>query len=514
MIADCIRIPAPKTFTWLIAIAAIIVTGCSKTDPADGAPTIVTQAEQQSTEQPNIVLIMADDLGWADVGYHGGDINTPAIDKLANEGVRLNRFYAYPACTQTRGALISGQRMRSVGLVEPMPPWTDAGLPLNITTLADQLSEANYATWKVGKWHLGDHYVEQFPTERGFDHFYGFLGGEVNYDTHVFVSALDWQRNGETVEEEGYATHLLTAEALRLLGEQHPVGRPFFLDLSYNAPHTPLQAPEAALEEYSHIENYDRRRYAAMTTEMDSGIAQVMQAIKARPDADRTLVIFMSDNGGSTKFGASNSPLKGAKTSQYEGGIRVPAIAWWPSKLKGGLREQIMSVHDIYPTLLGLAGTSVEAAPELSGADLWPAISRDESISRAEPIAFALMIPGMPGTPATYSASVIHEGWKLIEVSKFLRKAPTAEEKYQLLKRELYDINNDPSEQHNLAISNPEKASELVALLQAVPMGEPIGFVPPPRDWKLGLAPGAEPDNSPPTRKPVVEAARERSANR
>lgn len=507
------RSSIPAAVRWVIVIAVIVVGGCSKSGPESSVASDESQPDSQSPNQPNIVLIMADDLGWGDVGYHGGDIKTPAIDALANEGVQLNRFYAYPACTQTRGALMSGQRMRSVGLIEPMPPWTDAGLPLDISTLADQLHAVNYATWKVGKWHLGDHYVEQFPTERGFDHFYGSLGGEINYNTHVFASALDWQRNGETLEEEGYATHLLTAEAVRLLGE-HPTDRPYFLDLSYNAPHTPLQAPETALEEYSHIENYNRRRYAAMVTEMDSGIAQVIEAIQARADADRTLVIFMSDNGGSIKFGASNSPLIGGKASQYEGGIRVPAIAWWPSSLESGLRNQFMSVHDIYPTLLGLAGSPVEVTPELTGVNLWPAISRDETVSRSEPIAFALMMPGKPGTPATYSASVIHEGWKLIEVSKFIRRAQTPEKKYPLQARELYNILNDPLEQNNQAADEPEKLAELIAMLQAIPMGKPIGFKPPPPDWKLGLMPGAEPDPNPPTRKPVVEAARDRSTNK
>lgn len=507
-----LRSPALGMDYSLFVSAILIVAGCFTASEAISAAPDVKAPHEQSFKQPNIVLIMADDLGWGDVGYHGGEIKTPAIDGLAEEGVRLNRFYTYPACTQTRGALLSGQRMRSVGLVEPMPPWTDAGLPLDISTLADQLRAANYATWKVGKWHLGDHYVEQFPTQRGFDHFYGSLGGEINYYSHVFASALDWQRNGKTLTEEGYSTHLLTAEAVRLLGE-HPTDRPYFLDLSYNAPHTPLQAPEATLEEYSHIENYNRRRYAAMVAELDRGIAQVVEAIEGRDDANRTLVIFMSDNGGSLKFGASNSPLKGGKTSQYEGGLRVPAIAWWPAQLESGIRDQIMSVHDIYPTLLGLAGSTVDTNSKLPGVNVWPTITNNESISRDEPIAFALMIPGMPGTPATYSASVIQDGWKLIEVSQFNRMAQSAEEKYQLRARELYDIDKDPLEKTNLAEAEPDKLSEFVALLQGIPMGKPIGFKPPPPDWKLRLMPGAEPDLNPPTRKPVVEAARERSAN-
>ena len=478
---------------------------------ADVATEVVVQGSAEE-RKPNIVLIMADDMGWGDAGYHGGEINTPSIDSLAAEGIRLNRMYAYPACTQTRAALLSGQRMRTMGLVEPLPPWTEAGLPLDVDTLAELLQAENYATWKVGKWHLGHHYVEQFPNQRGYDHFYGFLSGEVNYFTHVFQSALDWQRNGEVAIEEGYVTDLLTDEAVRLLNE-HPTDKPFFLDLSYSAPHTPLQAPEEAMAEYAHIEDYNRQRYAAMLTEMDLGIAKVIDAIKQRPDADRTLVIFLSDNGGSNDFGASNYPLKGVKTSQYEGGIRVPAIAWWPGTLDTGIRDQIISVHDLYPTLLSLAGSDTEHSPEITGVNIWPSIVDDSSVNRTEPIVLALMIPGRPGTPATYGVSIIDGDFKLIEMYSYRMMAPSNSEKYQLTSRELYNIVDDPLEQVDLVSSNPEKVDELSALLEAVPMGEPIGFMPPPSDWTLAITPGAEPNDSPPTREPLLEAARERSLN-
>ena len=508
-------------YAGFLAVLVLAVSGCESetlngsampvesTEPTMSAAIGATGSELAA--KPNIVVIMADDLGWGDVGYQGGDIPTPSIDALASESLQLGRFYTYPACTQTRAAFMSGQRMRTVGLLEPMPPWTDAGLPLGIETLAERLQENGYATWKVGKWHLGDHYVEQFPNQRGFDHFYGSLGGEVNYFTHTFVSALDWQRNGETIEEPGYVTHLLTGEALRLL-ESHPEGEPFFLDLSYTAPHTPLQAPEETLAEFAHIENERRRLYSAMVAEMDRGIEQVIDAIRNREDADRTLILFMSDNGGISMFGADNGSLKGGKASQNEGGLRVPALVSWPGEIEAGVSEQFMGIHDLFPTLLSLTGAEVPTSPNLVGENVWGALTEGETIERDEPLVFALIMPSMPGQPATYSASVIHEGWKLIALAEYYLMAPANTERYGPFRYELYNLIEDPFENQNRLQDEPAIAQQMMEMLDAVPMGEPIGFKPPPPDWTLPLLPGAEPDNGPPTRMPVVEAARQRSA--
>ncbi len=466
----------------------------------------------EQTVPPNIVLVIADDLGWSDVGFNGGEIATPAIDALAAEGLRLDRFYTYPACTPTRAALISGQRMRTMGLIEPIPPWSDAGLPLNVETLPEALSEAGYRTWKVGKWHLGDHYPEQFPNQRGFDHFYGFLSGEVNYYTHLFVAALDWQRNGETLREPGYATHLLTDEAVRLLAS-HTSDAPFFLDLSYNAPHTPLQAPDAAVAEYAHIEDVNRRRYAAMVSELDKGIGKVMQAIQSRPDADNTLVMFMSDNGGKPEFGASNAPLKGGKASHHEGGIRVPAVLWWPGVVPSGMRQHMISVHDLYPTLLTLAGAPPDSSEQRPGVDFWSAVLANAALEREQPIAFAIILPGPPGTPATYISSVLVDGWKLMEVGSYTYGAAPAE-RYRLRSRALYNVLEDPSELRDLSVNQPQRVEMLTAALHEIPAGQPIGFRPPPKDWKFPLRPSAEPDNGPAERTAIVEAARQRAGQR
>ena len=464
---------------------------------------------------PNIILIMADDLGWNDLGYQGSEIRTPAIDRLAEEGVRLNRLYAYPTCTQTRGAILSGERMLSLGLIEPTPPWSSAGLPLGIPTLADELREAGYATWKLGKWHLGEHFAEQSPNARGFDHFYGFLGGEINHYTHALLSRLDWQRNGASVREAGYATDLLTAEAIRLL-KSHPAGKPFFLDLSYGAPHTPLQAPEDTLAAYSEIEDDHRRRYAAMVSALDANLGAVIQAVKQRPDAGNSLVLFMSDNGGDLNFGADNAPLKGGKATAYEGGIRVPGVAWWPGRLPAGeLREQFISAHDLHPSFRALAGLPPSAGPRKGGQrvgqkvgqNVWPSIASNAAIERRHPIVLGFAVRDL-------RTALIQDGWKLARVLQFNRMAEPAKQIGEVVSQELYNLIEDPYETEDLAASHPQKLAELAALMDAVPLGLPIGVGPPPKDWTGPIAPSAEPDNSEPRKTPKAEAAKERSARR
>lgn len=172
---------------------------------------------------PNIVLILADDLGWNDVGYHGSEIRTPNIDRIAREGVELDRFYVYPSCTPTRAALLTGQSSLSTGMTSPLPGFAAAGLPLDRTLLPERLRDAGYQTFMVGKWHLGASTPEYFPHNRGFDHFYGHLGGLLDYFEHSVLGAIDWQRNGVTVREEGYTTELITAEAVKLVVHPSPL---------------------------------------------------------------------------------------------------------------------------------------------------------------------------------------------------------------------------------------------------------------------------------------------------
>ncbi|MGI9262580.1 MAG: sulfatase-like hydrolase/transferase, partial [Woeseiaceae bacterium] len=226
---------------------------------------------------PNLVIFIADDMGWGDVGYHGSEIRTPSIDRLAAEGVALERFYAHPACSPTRGALMTGRSPLQTGVLIPFEPWFSSGLPLKEKLLPEYLKDVGYQTFAVGKWHLGPNRLAYHPTSRGFDHFYGHLGGFINYVQHTYWRGVDWQRNGKTVVEDGYSTNLIADEAISLI-KSRDKDEPLFLYVAFNAPHSPLQAPLSAVAEYADISDLNRRTYAAMVSEMDRGIGRVLSA--------------------------------------------------------------------------------------------------------------------------------------------------------------------------------------------------------------------------------------------
>ncbi len=351
---------------------------------------------------PNIVFIIADDLGWGDVGYHGGEIATPNIDEMASDGVRLNRNYVYPVCSPTRAALLTGRSAVEFGVDGPMAD--DSGLSLSVTLLPQYLRDLGYQTFIVGKWHLGIGNARFFPQSRGFDYFYGFLGGWVDSYTHVYNGGLDWQRNGESVRESGMVTDLLTADAIRLL-ERRDASRPFFLYLSYSSPHTPLQLPPTPSGLNSHIDREDRYVYAEMVTRMDAGIGMVLNALEGTNALDNTIVVFLSDNGGEIPF-ASNGSFRGSKGSVYEGGIRVPGLIWWPSRLSARTFRQPFLVYDWLPTLIEAIGGDTDAMPTTYGHNMWLAIRDGELVSRE---------PALIGSAR--GDAVLHGAWKLVEWS-------------------------------------------------------------------------------------------------
>ncbi|MEK9656544.1 MAG: sulfatase-like hydrolase/transferase, partial [Halieaceae bacterium] len=321
---------------------------------------------QASETPPNIVIILADDLGWNDVGYHGSEILTPHIDQLAAEGLVLERFYAQTSCTPTRAALLTGKSPQALGIYSPFSKHIATGLPLSEKLLPEYLRGLGYQTAMVGKWHLGFRQREYHPLARGFEHFYGNLTGGIGYWDHVHGGGLDWQRNGVTVREAGYATHLSIDEIEQLISDRDPT-KPLFLYAAFNAPHLPNEAPADAIARYSHIESVNRRRHAAMVSELDAAIGRLTARLEREGMLDNTLIWFMSDNGGlnpsavspalvsfsqflarwfETPFapgtlefirtnsldGASdNTPFRKGKQSVYEGGARVPAIIHWPS---------------------------------------------------------------------------------------------------------------------------------------------------------------------------------------
>lgn len=458
---------------------------------ASDAFAAVTQAER-----PNIVFILSDDQGYADVGYRGSEIRTPHLDRLAESGVKLEQFYVQPVCTPTRASLMTGLYPMRLGLqLGVIKPGSRHGLPLDVRTLPQALSEAGYFTAITGKWHLGNGGPEYLPTRRGFAHQHGFYLGMVDYFTHEREGGLDWHRNDRALRQDGYATDLTGAEAVDLI-ERHGGEKPFFLYVAFGAPHTPLQAPESYLKRYAHIADRKRRTYAAMVTAMDDAIGRIVAALERKGLSERTLLVFSSDNGGNTPT-ASNAPFRDQKGSVYEGGVRVPAFAVWPGKLPRGLVvQQPLHMVDWHVTLLKLAGARADARQTLDGRDMWAALQGEPTLARDE-----VLINAAPGTGALRRGK-----WKLV-VNGHLRfkggapgpnfswadllaesKLPREDATRQQV--ELFDLESDPSESRNLATAQPDVLADLQRRYEAyaraaVPLldGSVVGDGKAPKVW-------------------------------
>ena len=413
-----------------------------------------TQAVAQDAPKPNILYIVADDLGWKDVGFHGSDIRTPNLDALAAGGARLEQYYAEPMCTPTRAAIMTGRYPLRYGLqTGVIPQGHTYGLSTDEWLLPQALKDAGYETAIVGKWHLGHADPKYWPRQRGFDHQYGPLIGEIDYFTHKVDDAVDWYRDNEVVIEEGYSTTLLGDDAVTLIGE-HDTAVPLFLYLAFNAVHTPFQAPQEYLDLYKDIEDPSRRAYAASATAMDDQIGRVLAALDDKGMLENTLIVFQSDNGGvrnaafagaitdmsDVVLPADNGPYRDGKATVYEGGTRVVALANWPGHIEAGLvvNEMIHTV-DLFPTLVTLAGGDLSKSKPLDGMDVWATISEGKPSPRTELV--YNIEPNRAG---------IREGdWKLIWNTMLPQSV------------ELYNIAEDPSETKNLAAEYPDKVIEL-----------------------------------------------------
>ena len=431
---------------------------------------------RNSISKPNIVFILADDLGFMDVGYHGGSIKTPNIDKLASEGTRLEQFYVQPVCSPTRSSLMTGRYPMRYGLqVGVVRPWADYGLPLEERTLAQALKEAGYTTAICGKWHLGHLNSKYLPTSRGFDHQYGHYNGALDYFTHIRDGGLDWHRDDQPLREEGYTTKLIADESIRLI-EQHDVSRPLFLYVPFNAVHSPYQALQPYIDMYKHIKAKRKRIYAAMTTYMDKAVGRIVSAVDKRGMTRNTLIIFCSDNGG-VRGVADNGLLRGHKALLYEGGIRVPAIAVWPGVLKAGaIVNEPLHIVDMYPTLLRLAGASLNQALPLDGKDAWPTIAEGKSSPHKE-ILFNV-------TPA--NGAIRCGDWKLVHNGNIGANNTGVRAEQNIF--ELFNLAEDPYEKNDLSNKYPKKLAELKRRLESYAMQAAKPNVPPnkmPKDFKV-----------------------------
>jgi arylsulfatase A-like enzyme len=403
---------------------------------------------------PNIIFILADDLGWADLGHDGSKIDTPNLDKLAKEGVKLRRFYASaPMCSPTRAALLTGRYPHSVGMPELASPEARGNVPIlaldhQAITIPEALKPAGYRSVMVGKWHLG-FAPQNHPRTHGFDEFWGSLIG-----TPTFWQPKETYHNETPIKVQGgYYTDLLTDKAVEYLRDGAAGGRPLFLYLAYNAPHYPLEAPADLVGKY-------RRRFpdrglfaifAAMVERLDTGIGRVLATLDELKIAENTIVMFASDNGPSaeiTSYGPdgadfSNGPLRGFKFATHEGGIRVPFIARWPGKLPAGtVRDTPAIMMDILPTLLDAAMVKPAANHEIHGTSILPLL-RGEAFARK----------GALHWENQQNAGVLDGEWKLVH--PFWTKPM------------LFRVADDISEEHDLAGKNPEKVTELLALHEA-----------------------------------------------
>ena len=401
--------------------------------------------------RPNIVVIVADDLGYADVGFQGAkDIPTPHLDALAKSGIRCTSgSVSHPFCSPTRAGMLTGRYQQRFGHENnPLYDPNDErlGLPLTETLLPKVLSDGGYRTGIVGKWHLGA--APQFhPLKRGFAEQFGFIGGGHDYfEAQMELPAREYlvplERNGKPVALQGkYLTEELTGAACDFV-ERHRAG-PFFLYLAYNAPHTPQHVTDKYMERVKGVASEKRRKHAAMVCSVDDGVGAVMASLRSHGLEENTLVFFISDNGGPTGVTeADNTPLRGAKGQVYEGGIRVPFVARWKGRLTPGVYAQPVSSLDLFPTICGVAG--VKSSAKLDGVDLLPFLSGARKGAPHERLFWRT------GGGVLYA---VREGkWKLV-----VREGQP----------ELYDLDADIGERRNLAGEQPGVVARMDGARQA-----------------------------------------------
>jgi arylsulfatase B len=427
-------------------IALLFFNGCSEN-------------KSENPGLPNIIIIVADDLGWNDVGFHGSDIATPYLDKLADKGMELGRFYTAPVCSPTRAGLLTGKYPDRFNLRNHVySPRHKGGIPPEELFLPEMLKEAGYKRCAAfGKWHLGHSDYKYHPNNQGFTFFYGHYNGAIDYFTHKRDAELDWHRNNEPCFDEGYSTDLIAREAVKFINESSP-NAPFFAYIAFNAPHSPMQAKEEELKLYGfdpNAENEDyavvqghkgergmdfygltgrgnnlRQTYSAMVTCMDKWIGEIITATKEKSIEENTLIWFLSDNGGIYEFGGDNSPLRGAKHTEWEGGVRTVSLVKWPGVIAPGSKsEELIAYIDLFPTIEKIVTGEIRS--QTDGIDIFPAF-REEHL------------------PDRYI---------------FLGNTAIVSKKWKMNQDELFLIEQDHSEQNNLSDEYPDKVKELNSMI-------------------------------------------------
>jgi len=416
----------------------------------------------ESPRRPNLLMIVADDLGWNDVGYHNPHMRTPRLDELARSGVRLDCHYVQPQCTPTRVALMTGRYPSRFGR-HCCAASNEQAYPIGTLTMASLLKSLGYATGMSGKWHMGSK-AEWGPKHHGFDYSHGSFAGAVGMYDHRYrlksPYVKTWHRNHEPIEEEGHVTDLTAAEGVRWIEAHTDPDKPWFFYVPFHAVHTPLVERDPQWQEMNkHHKSADRQLYAAAVSHMDWAIGQMIDALQRTGQRQRTLVIFTSDNGAQVNHGggaypppdpalknfSSNHPLRGQKTEVYEGGFRVPALVNWPGVV--GPRQVTAPLHvvDWLPTLAALLGYENDEDPLWDGRDVWATL-QDKQVA-ADPRTFYIVW----GTNRQ-RAAVRHGDLKIL--------------RNRGKQWEMYDLSQDPYETTNLAATQPEKLQELLKIYQ------------------------------------------------
>ncbi|HZN34453.1 MAG TPA: sulfatase-like hydrolase/transferase [Pirellulaceae bacterium] len=429
---------------------------------------------QAAETRPNIVFIMADDLGWADVAFHGGSAATPHLDRLAKEGLELTQHYVAPVCSPTRTGLLTGRCWSRFGVTSPQNP---RALPWETVTLPRALKQAGYDTCLTGKWHLGS-LPDQGPNHFGFDHSYGSLAGGVSPWNHHYKQGpftQTWHRNEQLIEEQGHVTDLIAAEAVQWIKSRGE--KPFFLYVPFTAVHLPIKEPDEWLRRVpAAIQGEVPRHYAACVMHLDDAVGRIVAELERQGRRENTLLVFTSDNGGSTaenndlsypddhcpsgKLPGNNTPWRGKKGDLYEGGTRVATIVQWPGRIKPGKVDSPVQITDWMPTLCSLAGYQPQQDLKWDGRDISQLLTSHQPLPERPLYAVA---------PGWRSRSLRWGSWKLIlhAMAGDVQRA------------ELFDLARDPAESKNLAEEQPEQLRKMLAKLDEVAAGDRSAAVAP-----------------------------------
>lgn len=415
--------------------------------------------------QPNIVIMLADDLGWAAVGYHSDKAETPNIDRFVREGIDLDRFYVAPMCSPTRAGLMTGRYPIRFGLARAViPPQRDYGLPVEERTIAEALAEAGYQKRGVfGKWHLGHHQRKWHPLSQGFTDFEGHYNGAIDYFDQTRIGERDWHVNFEPTRRNGYSTDLIADAASNFITEAAKGDAPYFCYIPFNAPHSPFQAKQEDIERFTKDPNPNNAQILrAMVYSMDQAVGKILNTIEATGEAENTQVWFFSDNGGVGNIRGNNTPLNGSKLTTYEGGVRVVAGVRWPAEWKGGRRiENTMGYIDVLPTVLKSAGMDpykgVIPGRELDGVAMNDVLKgTDKDFPERDWYSYHGQSSIEEETIAIKTAK-----WKLIVMGPDIRRdGLTASHEVHL-----YRMPDDLLEKNDLAKQNPEVVQQLFSML-------------------------------------------------